>query len=105
MGFGRSERSSEIVFSIAIYPRWVSLFFAKGVGLPDPHKRLHEGSIMSAINIWAVLVAAVCSFLLGGLWYSPVLFHKLWNREAGRARLPRRRSIRVASSASHSCSR
>ena len=28
------------MFSIALYPRWVSLFFAKGVGLPDPHKRL-----------------------------------------------------------------
>jgi len=39
---------------------------------------------MSGVNIWAVLVAAVSSFLLGGLWYSPVLFHKLWNREAGR---------------------
>ena len=39
---------------------------------------------MSAVNIWAVLVAAISSFLLGGLWYSPVLFHKLWNREAGR---------------------
>jgi hypothetical protein len=40
VGFGPSDRPSEIVFSIAFYPRWVSLFFAKGVGLPDPHKRL-----------------------------------------------------------------
>jgi hypothetical protein len=40
VGFGPSERTSEIVFSIAMYPRWVSLFFAKGIGLPDPHKRL-----------------------------------------------------------------
>jgi hypothetical protein len=40
VGFGPSERSSEIVFSIAMYPRWVSLFFAKGAGLPDPHQRL-----------------------------------------------------------------
>ena len=43
---------------------------------------------MSAVNIWAVLVAAVSSFALGGLWYSPVLFHKLWNREAGRGENP-----------------
>jgi hypothetical protein len=42
-GFGPSERSSDIVFSIAVYPRWVSLFFAKGAGLADPHKRL-QGS-------------------------------------------------------------
>ena len=43
VGFGPNERTSEIVFSIAMYPRWVSLFFAKGVGLPDPHKRLSGG--------------------------------------------------------------
>ena len=39
---------------------------------------------MSDVNILAVLIAAVSSFLLGGLWYSPALFGKLWNREAGR---------------------
>jgi hypothetical protein len=43
---------------------------------------------MSAVNIWAVLVAAVSSFALGGLWYSPVLFGKAWNREAGRGENP-----------------
>lgn len=31
------------------------------------------------MNYWAVVVAAVSSFLLGGLWYSPVLFGKAWN--------------------------
>lgn len=39
---------------------------------------------MKDINIWAVLVAAASSFLLGGLWYSKNLFGRLWNREAGR---------------------
>jgi hypothetical protein len=43
VGFGSTDRSTDIVFSIAFYPRWVSLFFAKGVGLPDPHKRLRGG--------------------------------------------------------------
>ena len=43
---------------------------------------------MSGVNIWAVLVAAVSSFALGGLWYSPVMFHKLRNREAGRGENP-----------------
>jgi hypothetical protein len=43
---------------------------------------------MSGVNIWAVLVAAVSSFALGGLWYSPVLFYKVWNREAGRGENP-----------------
>ena len=38
---------------------------------------------MNNINEWAVLVAALSSFALGGLWYSPVMFLKVWNREAG----------------------
>ena len=35
------------------------------------------------MNLWAVLLAAVSSFLLGGLWYSPMLFGHVWNRENG----------------------
>ena len=31
-----------------------------------------------AINYLAVLVAAIVIFILGGLWYSPVLFAKRW---------------------------
>lgn len=38
---------------------------------------------MDQINFLAVLAAAVSAFLLGGLWYSPVLFGKIWAREAG----------------------
>lgn len=38
---------------------------------------------MPEFNIWAVLTAAVSSFLLGGLWYSPLLFGKAWQREVG----------------------
>jgi hypothetical protein len=30
------------------------------------------------INYIAVLVAAIVSFVIGGLWYSPVLFGNLW---------------------------
>jgi len=40
IGFGPTERSSEAIFSIAVYPRWVSLFFLQGKGLPDPEKIL-----------------------------------------------------------------
>src|SRR5512138_1203643 len=40
VGFGADERSSTAVFSIVLYPRWVSLFLLKGASLPDPHKRL-----------------------------------------------------------------
>ena len=38
------------------------------------------------INIWAVLVATVASFVLGGLWYSHAVFGRLWNQEAGRGK-------------------
>ena len=38
---------------------------------------------MPEINWIAVVVAAVACFLLGGLWYSPVLFGKAWQRETG----------------------
>lgn len=38
---------------------------------------------MPEINWIAVVVAAVGSMVLGGLWYSPALFGKVWQREAG----------------------
>ena len=40
VGFGPGERPSEVVFSIAVYPRWVTLFFLQGAGLPDPRQLL-----------------------------------------------------------------
>jgi hypothetical protein len=47
VGFGPNDRASETVFSIVLYPRWVSLFLLKGAGLPDPHKRLKgSGSVV-----------------------------------------------------------
>ena len=43
IGFGPSEKASEAIFSIAVYPRWVSLFFLQGAKLPDPDNVL-QGS-------------------------------------------------------------
>jgi hypothetical protein len=43
IGFGPSERASEAIFSIVLYPRWVTLFFLQGAGLADP-KRVLKGS-------------------------------------------------------------
>jgi len=43
---------------------------------------------LDRINVWAVLVAAVASFLLGGPWYSKKFLGALWNREAGRGDKP-----------------
>jgi hypothetical protein len=35
------------------------------------------------LNYWALLVAALSTFMIGGLWYSPALFGKAWMRENG----------------------
>jgi len=40
IGFSPTERASDVIFSIALYPRWVSLFFFPGVDLPDPEMLL-----------------------------------------------------------------
>ena len=36
---------------------------------------------ISTLNWWSVLVAALSNFIVGGLWYSPLLFGKLWMKE------------------------
>jgi hypothetical protein len=41
--FGPTPKASQLVISIAGYPKWVTLFFAKGTALEDP-KGLLEGS-------------------------------------------------------------
>jgi len=38
---------------------------------------------LSTLNWLAVLVAALSSFLIGGVWYSPILFAKPWMADSG----------------------
>jgi hypothetical protein len=40
IGFSPTERTSDAIFSIALWPRWVSLFFLQGAGLSDPNHLL-----------------------------------------------------------------
>jgi hypothetical protein len=40
IAFSASERAGDIVLSIALYPRWVTLFFLHGAKLKDPTRRL-----------------------------------------------------------------
>lgn len=46
IGYGPGEKTSEAVFSLAIYPRNILLYFLPGVGLPDPQGLLQgEGKV------------------------------------------------------------
>jgi Protein of unknown function (DUF1761) len=38
---------------------------------------------MPHVNLIAVLLCGIASLVLGGIWYSPVLFAKPWQRLAG----------------------
>jgi hypothetical protein len=40
IGFGPSDKAGQAVLSLAVMPRWVTLCFLRGVGLPDPHALL-----------------------------------------------------------------
>lgn len=52
IGFGPSERASEAIFSIALFPRNVNLFFLQGAGLSDPAKRLKgSGKVVRFVTL------------------------------------------------------
>jgi heme/copper-type cytochrome/quinol oxidase subunit 3 len=44
---------------------------------------------MNDINVFAVLVAALATFIIGGPWYAKPVFGTLWQREAGTVPQPR----------------
>jgi hypothetical protein len=52
IGFGPSEKASEAIFSIVLYPRYVSFFFLHGANLPDPNKLLEgHGKVARHIKL------------------------------------------------------
>jgi hypothetical protein len=71
IGFGANDRVGGIIFSIALYPRYVTLFFARGVELPDPHHilegegkgvrhvKLRPVSRLESADVCALIDAAV----------------------------------------------
>ncbi len=38
---------------------------------------------LSKLNYLAIVVAALSAFVVGGVWYSPILFGNVWMKEAG----------------------
>ena len=75
IGFGANDKVSGIVCSIALYPRWVSLFLTNGPILPDPtglleggggkvrHIKL-TGDRLENPGVWELLAAAAASVAL-----------------------------------------
>ena len=52
IGFGAGEKASDIILSIALYPRYVTLFFLNGVDLPDPQGLLEgDGSQVRGVRL------------------------------------------------------
>ena len=71
IGFAAGEKASQAVLSLAVYPRWVNLFFLQGAALPDPdgllkgdgsrvrHVRLHDEGPLDDPRIEALISEAV----------------------------------------------
>jgi hypothetical protein len=54
IGFGPTEKPSHAVLSLAVYPRWVTLCFLHGAGLPDPDRILRgAGSRVRHVQLQA----------------------------------------------------
>jgi hypothetical protein len=52
VGFGTSEKVGDIILSVALYPRWVTLFFLRGTVLPDPEGLLDgSGSTVRSVRL------------------------------------------------------
>jgi len=71
IGFGPSDRAGQAILSLAVMPRWVTLCFLHGAGLPDPHRllkgdgsrvrhvRLHAPEALAEPPIEALIAAAL----------------------------------------------
>lgn len=52
IAFGPNDRTADVVFSIALYPRWVNLFFARGARVSDPDGLLEgTGSMVRSVRL------------------------------------------------------
>jgi len=52
IGFVPNERPSDAIFSIVLYPKYVSLCFLQGAGVPDPKRRLQgSGNVVRHIRL------------------------------------------------------
>jgi hypothetical protein len=113
LGFGPTERASEAIFSIAIYPGWINLFFLQGKALPDPkkilqgngnqvrHIRLPSADTLDDPAIVALMQAATTRAKVS---FDPAGKHRLIIRAIAAKQRPRR-AAKTASTPSRSRTR
>jgi hypothetical protein len=59
IGFGPSERTSEAILSLAVYPRWLTLFFLQGTRIADGRGLLQgTGSTVRSVRLPAAAFLA-----------------------------------------------
>jgi hypothetical protein len=70
-GFGPNERASDVIFSIAVYPRHINFFFLQGARLPDPdgllqgdgsrvrYVRLEDEKTLDRADVKAMMIVAM----------------------------------------------
>jgi len=104
IGYGPTEKASEGIFSIALFPRWVSLFFLQGAGLPDPDKILRgSGSVakhvvlpsVDALSMPALQVLMREAEARAKVAFNPNGTHRLIIKSFSQKRKPRRPSPSV----------
>lgn len=99
IGFGPSERTSEAIFSLAVFPRWVTLCFLQGAKVPDPGKLLKgSGNQVRHIRLTdpqTLLSPAVRTLMLAALEcarvpLSPAVKHRVVIKSISAKQRPRR---------------
>ena len=52
IGFSANDKASGVVLSLVLYPRWITLFFMRGIELPDPDRLLvGNGSRVRSVRL------------------------------------------------------
>jgi hypothetical protein len=99
IGFCPTERPSEAIFSIVLFPQWVTLCFLQGKGLPDPkkilqgdgnqvrHLRLPTPDTLDDPDVVALMQAATTRAKVP---FDPACKHRLVIRSISAKQRPRR---------------
>ena len=99
IAFGSTDRRPDVVCSITLYPRWVSLFFARGAGLLDPQKLLkgtgttvrhivlEDASVLDQSAVRALVTQAVTA---AGARFDKATARQVVIKSVAKTRRPRR---------------